>query len=147
MDTVRIIKALFNISNAPRFKNHFENNIYVRFGYAYVANSIAIMRVQFPFVREHGFDDWESIYYDEHSRMYLFQDSIEPSTRFDELVRYPKTTGYGFSRFDPVELARILRVFSACNVEPMMYIFDNSEMILEAFKKEISIEAKLMGMR
>ena len=142
-----IIKSLFNVSNAPRYKNVFENKIFVRFGYAYAANSIAIVRIQFPFVHDKGFDDWESIYYDEQSRMYLFENTIEPSTRFDELVRYPKTKGYGFSRFDPVELARLLRVFSACNVEPMMYIFDNSEMVLEAFKKEISIEAKLMGMK
>ena len=149
MDTVRIIKALFNISNAPKFrKPAFENSVNVRFGYAYAVNDISIVRISFPFVREHGFSNWEHIVYDDETRRYGFEDA-EVSCRLDEMVEYPENPYTGFSAFNPVELARILRVFSACDENPIITIMQDHYMLLEAYnsKKGLCITAKLMGMR
>lgn len=149
MDTVRIIKSLFNISNAPKFrKPALENSVNVRFGYAYAANNISIVRISFPFVRERGFSDWESIVYDEKTRKYGFEDA-KVSCRLDEMVEYPSKPEYGFSVFNPVELARILRVFSACELNPIITVMQDHYMLLEAYdsKKEVCITAKLMEMR
>ena len=148
MDTIRIIKSLFNISNAPKFrKPAFENSVNVRFGYAYAANGISLVRISFPFVMERGFTDWESIVYDEKTRKYGFEDA-NATYRLDEMIEYPSKPEYGFSAFNPVELARILRVFSACEVNSIITVMQDHYMLLEAYdsKKEVCITAKLMGM-
>ena len=148
LDTVRIVKALYNVSNSPRYRNQFQNKVYVADGYAYAANQIACVKIRFPFVCERGLSHWERITYDEDTRRYGFAELEEYPCDFERVLGV-NDVQLGFCKFDATELARVLRLFSACGEEPTITVHQDHTMYLEASngRKDIYMLAKLMGMR
>ena len=162
MDTGRVIRAMYGISNSKHAKPQFKNRIMVRYGKAYAVNDICVLTIHEPFFSQHGLNCLEDIV--ENDNRYGFEISPTPNvydtddskpwikTKFDVFLDQAEQSAclneFGRVLIDPVELAKVLRVFSAARLDPFLeclgdklyvYAFDNS--------RDIQIECVLMGMR